>query len=214
MAREGHPAQVSCRVLAVSESGFYAWRSRSPSVRAIRHAWLTDMITQVHVESNGTYGAPRVRAELVMGRGITVGHNAVAMLMRRAGLQGLPGARRRRPKHQTPTAGDLVERSFARPEPNQLWVTDITEHPTREGKVYCAVVLDTFSRRIVGWSIDTSAHKGETVPASGSRSRCVPHGRAAETMSPFRSKRSIARSSDVRASSSRPRSCIVAARSG
>jgi len=156
MAEEGHPAQVCCRVLAVSESGFYEWRRRAPSSRAIRHAWLTDMITQVHMESNGIYGARRVHAELTMGRGITVGHNAVAMLMRRASLQGLPGARKRRLRHQTPTASDLVERSFARAEPNQLWVTDITEHPTREGKVYCSVVLDTFSRRIVGWSIDSS----------------------------------------------------------
>ena len=156
MAEEGHPAEVSCRILGVSDSGFYAWRSRSPSARSIRHAWLTDMITQVHVESRGTYGARRVHAELTMGRGITVGHNAVTMLMHRASLQGLPGARKRRSRHQTPTASDLVERSFARAEPNQLWVTDITEHPTREGKVYCAVVLDTFSRRIVGWSIDAS----------------------------------------------------------
>ena len=156
MAEEGHPAQICCRVLAVSDSGFYAWRSRSPSARAIRHAWLTDMITQVHLESNGTYGALRVHAELTMGRGLSVGHNAVAMLMHRAGLQGLPGARKRRSRHEAPTAEDLVERSFERAEPNQLWVTDITEHPTREGKVYCAVVLDTFSRRIVGWSIDAS----------------------------------------------------------
>jgi len=90
----------------------------------------TDVITQIHLESRGTYGAPRVHAELTMGRGIAVGHNAVAMLMHRAGLQGLPGARRDR-SSQTPTVGDLVERSFARTQPNQLWVTDITEHPTR-----------------------------------------------------------------------------------
>jgi putative transposase len=156
MANEGHPAEVGCRILEVSDSGFYAWRSRAPSPRAIRHAWLTDMITQVHLESNCTYGALRVHAELTLGRGIMVGHNAVAMLMRRAELHGLPGARRRRSKHQTPTASDLVERSFARTEPNQLWVTDITEHQTREGKVYCSVVLDVFSRRVVGWSIDAS----------------------------------------------------------
>jgi len=156
MAEEGHPIQIACRVLAVSESGFYAFRSRSPSPRAIRHAWLTDVITQAHLESRGTYGALRVHAELTLGRGISVGHNAVTMLMHRAGLMGLPGSRRRRSKHQTPTVGDLVERSFARTEPNQLWVTDITEHPTREGKVYCSVVLDAFSRRIVGWSIDSS----------------------------------------------------------
>lgn len=95
MAEEGHPAQICCRVLAVSDSGFYAWRSRAPSARAIRHAWLTDMITQIHLDSNGTYGALRVHAELTMGRGVTVGHNAVAMLMHRAGLQGLPGVRER-----------------------------------------------------------------------------------------------------------------------
>ncbi len=157
MAEEAHPIEVACRVLEVSDSGFYAWRSRSPSPRTIRHAWLTDVITQVHLESHGTYGARRVHAELTMGRGVGVGHNAVAMLMRRAGLHGLPGSRRRRMIHQTPTATDLVERSFTRAEPNQLWVTDITEHPTREGKVYAAVVLDVFSRRIVGWSIDASA---------------------------------------------------------
>jgi putative transposase len=91
-----------------------------------------------------------------MGPGVIVGHNAVAMLMRRADLQGLPGARKRRSRHETPTAGDLVERDFVRAEPNQRWVTDITEHHTREGRVYCAVVLDVFSRRVVGWSIDSS----------------------------------------------------------
>ncbi len=78
------------------------------------------------------------------------------MLMRAAGVKGLPGNKRARSKHQTPTASDLVDRKFTRDEPNKLWVTDITEHPTREGKIYCAVVLDTFSRRVVGWSIDSS----------------------------------------------------------
>src|SRR5689334_24329419 len=76
--------------------------------------------------------------------------------MHRAGIKGLPGNRRPKPKHQTPTAGDLVHRQFTRPLPDQLWVTDITEHPTREGKVYCAVVLDTYSRKVVGWSIDSA----------------------------------------------------------
>jgi putative transposase len=139
----------------VSESGYYEWRFRPPSARAIRHAWLTEMIAQVHAESNGTYGARRVHAELRLGRGL-VGHNAVEMLMRRAGLHGLPGSRRSRRRHDTPTAEDLVDRQFARTAPDQLWVTDITEHRTREGKIYCAVVLDTFSRRVVGWSIDTN----------------------------------------------------------
>ena len=156
MAAEGHSIKVCCRTLEVTEAGFYAWRTRPPSVRAIRHAWLTDVITQVHVDSRGTYGARRVHAELTIGMGIVVGHGAVEMLMRRAGLQGLPNKRRFRTKVQAATASDLVGRSFARSEPDQLWVTDITEHHTREGKVYCSVVLDVFSRRVVGWSIDSA----------------------------------------------------------
>lgn len=156
MAAEGHSIKVSCRVLEVTEAGFYAWRKRPPSERAIRHAWLTDLITKAHVDSRGTYGARRVHAELTIGLGIMVGHNAVEMLMRRAGLQGLPNKRRPRSKVQMATATDLVERAFARSQPDQLWVTDITEHRTREGKLYCSVVLDVFSRRVVGWSIDSA----------------------------------------------------------
>ncbi len=154
---DGLPAQTACRVLGVSESGYYARRGRPPSARAIRHVWLTDLIRQVHAASRGTYGARRVHAELAMGYGVAVGHNAVGMLMSRAGIAGLPG--NRRPGRKTsgpPTALDLVDRQFTRAEPDELWVTEITEHPTREGKVYCAVVLDTFSRRVVGWSIDSS----------------------------------------------------------
>ncbi|MEV2242661.1 IS3 family transposase, partial [Micromonospora sp. NPDC049891] len=156
MAAEGLPVEICCRVLVVSASGYYAWRNRPPSQRALRHAWLTEQIRAVHAASRGTYGSRRVHAELRMGRGLVVGYHAVEMLMRRAGIHGLPGSRRPRPKHQTPTASDLVNRDFARSSPNQLWVTDITEHPTREGKVYCAVVLDTFSRKVVGWSIDAT----------------------------------------------------------
>ena len=157
MAAEGLPVQVCCRVLEVSESGFYAWRARPPSARAIRHAWLTDTIRQVHAASRQTYGSRRVHAELTLGRGITVGDHAVELLMRRAGLQGVTG----RPKYRRglrpeATASDLVNRQFARAGRDQLWVTDITEHPTREGKLYCAVVLDACSRRVVGWSIDAT----------------------------------------------------------
>jgi putative transposase len=95
-----------------------------------------------------------VHAELRLGRGIVVGHNAIAMLMRRAGLAGVTGRPKWRHAKPDQVAADLVDRAFTRTGPNQLWVTDITEHPTREGKVYCAVVLDAFSRRVVGWSID------------------------------------------------------------
>jgi putative transposase len=91
-----------------------------------------------------------------LGLGLQVGHGQVELLMARAAIKGLSGTRRPRPRHDTATAVDLVERMFTREAPNRLWVTDITEHRTYEGKVYCAVVLDTFSRRVVGWSIDTS----------------------------------------------------------
>lgn len=156
MADEQLPVQLACRILGVSESGYYAWKSRPPSQRSIRHAWLTDLIIRVHADSRQTYGAKRVHAELTMGHGITVSHGAVEMLMRRAGIQGITGRPKFRRVPNVATASDLVERQFHRDDPNRLWVTDITEHPTREGKVYCAVVLDTFSRRIVGWSIDAS----------------------------------------------------------
>lgn len=156
MAAEGLPVEVSTRVCGVSVSGFYEWRTRAPSQRAIRHAWLTDQIIEVHAASRGTYGSRRVHAELTMGRGVEVGYHAITMLMARAGIQGIPGSRRRRKATGGPTALDLVDRNFARPAPDQLWVTDITEHPTREGKVYCCVVLDACSRRVVGWSIDAA----------------------------------------------------------
>ena len=127
-----------------------------PSNRSIRHAWLTDHIIDIHAASRGTYGARRVHAEPTIARGVSVGHGAVELLMARAGLKGLPGNHRRRKRHDTPTSSDLVDRRFSRSGPDELWVTDITEHPTREGKVYCCVVLDVFSRRVVGWSIDSS----------------------------------------------------------
>ena len=129
----------------------------SPPSRSSRRDWSPGRRRrQIHTASRGTYGAHRVHAELTLGRGIRVGHNAVAMLMRRAGLAGLSGRRGWRRIPNMATAADLVDRRFTRDRPDQLWVTDVTEHPTREGKVYCAVVLDVFSRRVVGWSIDAS----------------------------------------------------------
>lgn len=156
MASERLPIEVACRVLDVAVSSFYARRDRPPSQRAIRHAWLTDLIRQIHRDSRGTYGARRVYAKPTLGHGIAVGRNAVEMLMRRAGIAGIGGRTRFRRVATIATANDLVERQFARHDPDQLWVTDITEHPTLEGKLYCAVVLDAFSRRVVGWSIDAS----------------------------------------------------------
>ena len=104
MASEKLSVQLACRVLEVAESGFYEWRSRPLSPRALRHAWLTEQIHAVHQASFGTYGSRRVHAELRLGLGITVGHGAVEMLMRRAGIVGLPGRKRRRPVHDTALA--------------------------------------------------------------------------------------------------------------
>jgi putative transposase len=95
-------------------------------------------------------------AELTLGQGLTVSHGTVELLMRTAGLQGLSGRRKWRRTVPDSIATNLVGRQFGRNQPNSLWVTDITEHRTIEGKVYCAVVLDTYSRRVVGWSIDAS----------------------------------------------------------
>ena len=154
---QGINVQQACIALEVSQSGYYAWKDRPDAPRTLRRIWLAGEIADVHKESGGTYGSLRVTAELKYGRGISVGHNAVGDIMRQLGLKGLP--RRRLPrgaKLHTVTSLDLVGRKFRRDRPNELWVTDITEHPTREGKVYCCVVLDTFSRKVVGWSIDST----------------------------------------------------------
>lgn len=157
MSAERLPVQKACRLLGVSESGYYAWKTRVPSNRQIRHAWLLEQIQAVHEAARGVYGARRVWAELTMGLGLQVGRSQVELVMARAGLRGIPGPRRSRySRSDAPLPGDLVRREFARDHPNMLWVTDVTEHRTREGKVYCAVVLDTFSRKVVGWAIDSS----------------------------------------------------------
>ncbi|HCV36824.1 MAG TPA: hypothetical protein DF783_07835 [Acidimicrobiaceae bacterium] len=121
MVAEGHAVAVCTRECCVSSSGFYAWKRRSPSKRAIRHAWLTDLIVMIHADSRGTYGGRRVHAELTIGRGIPVGYEAVCLLIRRAGIQGLPDNRSRRCKAPSaPTAADLVDRNFARSDLDQL----------------------------------------------------------------------------------------------
>lgn len=117
---------------------------------------LLKQIRQIHEESRGTYGSPRVHAELTLGLGLPVNVKRVARLMRQAGLQGLYRRRRHGCTVRDPDAqprADLVNRHFTVDDPNRLWITDITEHPTVEGKVYCAAVMDAYSRLIVGWSI-------------------------------------------------------------
>ena len=153
LAADGVVAAVACRVLAVSTAGYYEWRERAPSARAVADQALSEQIVELHAMSRGSYGAPRVHAELRLGRGVRCGRKRVARLMRSAGLHGIY---RRRGRHARPAPAvhdDLVRRRFVADALDRLWLTDITEHPTREGKVYCAAVLDVYSRRIVGWSI-------------------------------------------------------------
>ena len=146
-----------CRVLAVSASGYYAWRQRPPSARARADAELTARISAIHQYSRATYGAPRIHEEL-LAAGIHLGRKRVARLMKAAGLWGV--SRRKwvattvRERGARP-APDLVERNFVAAAPNRLWVADITYIPTWAGFLYLAVVLDAFSRRIVGWAMET-----------------------------------------------------------
>ena len=149
MAAQGLSVQLACRVLEVSESGYYARRSRAPSLRSIRHAWLTGVIREVHTASRGTYGIRRVHADLTLGRGIVVGHQAVELLMRRAGIQGISGRPRYRRIPGIATAGDRVERQFHRDQPDQLWVT--TSPSIRPGKARCTAPSCSTPGR-VAWS--------------------------------------------------------------
>jgi putative transposase len=128
MAAETLPVELGCRLLGVSESGYYAWPDRPLSARAVRPAWRTAEIRRVHHESRDTYGALRVHAELTLGRGGVVGHGAVAMLMARAGSAGLSERPRYRRIPHVATASDLVKRNFSRDESDSLWVTDIERH--------------------------------------------------------------------------------------
>ena len=144
-----------CRVLGVSCSGYYAWRKRPPSKRARKDAMLTKKIRQIHDNSRGTYGSPRVHAAL-QAEGIRVGKKRVARLMKEADLRGV--SRRKRPSTTIQEEGarpapDLVERDFSAEKPDQLWVADITYVPTDRGYLYLSVVLDAFSRRVVGWAM-------------------------------------------------------------
>ncbi|WP_344230529.1 IS3 family transposase, partial [Microbacterium binotii] len=154
LAADGIPVAVACRFLNVSTSGYYDWVSRPPSRRALADAELTTTIRRIHADSRETYGAPRVLAELRLGLSVRVGRKRVARLMRIDGLVGVSHRRKRRGwKPDTATHEDLVKRQFRADAPNRLWFCDITQHRARDGWVYCAAVIDAFSRRIVGWSI-------------------------------------------------------------
>lgn len=150
------PVRTMCRALGVSTSGFYAWRDRQPSPRAMANAVMTERIRQINKDSYESYGMPRVREEL-QEQGEIISRKRIARLMRVAGIRGISRRRAftvttRRDQKQRP-APDLVQRRFHADGPDQLWVADMTYVPTWVGFVYLAVVLDVWSRRVVGWAI-------------------------------------------------------------
>jgi putative transposase len=156
--KANHRVSVMCRTLKISKSGFYSWRDRAPSTRAKSDAALSEKIGRLHRNSRETYGAPRIHFEL-RTLGVRCGRKRVARLMREAGLFGCGGRRRkvrttlRSQTERTPPAPDLVKRNFTPEAPNHLWVADITYVRTWEGWLYLAFVLDTYSRKVVGWSM-------------------------------------------------------------
>jgi len=153
------PVEACCRTMKVSRSAFFAWRhaQANPTQRMLDNAELGDLIIKIHEQSFGTYGTRRVTAELRHGLGREVNHKRVERLMREHGLQGV--TRRRRGKGCTrsrttdPRSDYLGHRQFRPDRPDRLWVQDVTQHRTSEGWVYLAVVIDAWSRRVVGWSI-------------------------------------------------------------
>jgi transposase InsO family protein len=155
--RADHAVETLCVVLNLSRSGYYAWLARGRSSHVRRDEELLGAIREEHIASRGIYGAPRIRAMLGR-RGLKTSRKRVARLMRDAGIVGVT----RRFKHSTTVrdpgarpAPDLVDRDFTADGPNQLWVADITHTPTRSGTLYLAMVLDVWSRKVVGWATGT-----------------------------------------------------------
>jgi transposase InsO family protein len=149
------PVAQMCRVLGVSRSGYYAWRSRKPSAAEVRREELTAEAKHIHARVKGRYGSPRIHAELV-ARGHECCVNFVAKLMRQAGIAAKTKRKFKQTtdsNHSMPVAQNVLDRQFDPEEPNASWVADITYVPTREGWLYLAVVEDLFSRMVVGWSM-------------------------------------------------------------
>jgi putative transposase len=152
-----YPVKTMCRVLDVSTSGYYAWRKRQPSQRAQEDQRLLKRIHSIHERSKGTYGAPRIHAELAEA-GVRVGRKRVARLMRAEHLRGVSRRKAPRTTQRKPgarPAPDLVKRNFTASGPDHLWVADITYVATWAGWLYLAVVVDAWSRRVVGWAMST-----------------------------------------------------------
>jgi putative transposase len=172
------PVATMCRLLEVSKAGFYAWQDRPMSARARRDVELTALIHQIHERSyNGTYGATRIHRELREAYGVRVGRKRVERLMRRAGLKGVQKRRfwcTTRSGVRERWAPDLVERKFVADRPNALWLADVTYVSTFEGFLYLAIVLDVFSRLIVGWAMD--ARLGSQLVLKALEMACAQRG--------------------------------------
>ncbi len=154
--RADHSVKTLCRVLGVSRSGFHAWAARPPSQRDLVNAVLLERVRELHAASRRTYGSPRIHRDL-RADGTRVGRKRVERLMRQAGLSGTVKRRRGKTTIRVPgvrVADDLVRRDFQPAAPNTLWLADITYLRSWEGWLYLAVVLDCFSRRIVGFAIE------------------------------------------------------------
>lgn len=152
-----HSISRLCKVLGVTRQGFHAWRRRGPSLRSLGDAELKRLIVQIYDGSHGIYGAPRVQLDLAEDHDVRVGRKRVARLMRELGIQGV-SRRGKKPRttvqaEKAPPAPDLVERRFVADRPNALWLADITYVETVQGYLFLAVVMDMFSRKIVGWSM-------------------------------------------------------------
>ncbi len=150
-----YPMRILCRVLRVSRSGYYAWRTRKPSARQLEDERLRPKVMEAFKTGRGTYGSPRVRDELV-DQGFEIGRKRVARLMRELGLQGVTPRKFRmttNSDHGHPIAKNLIDRDFVASGPNEKWATDITYIWTAEGWLYLAIVMDLYSRRILGWSV-------------------------------------------------------------
>jgi len=150
-----YSVRMMCRVLGVSRSGYNAWVDRPESARSQRHRELTEKIRYFHKASRETYGSPRIREDLLEA-GEKVGENTVALLMRRSGI--VPKTVRRfrvtTDSRKTVPAPNLLAQQFVVKRPNQRWVSDITFIPTREGWLYLAVIIDLYSRAVIGWAMD------------------------------------------------------------
>jgi putative transposase len=152
--RNHYSIRMMCALLRVSRSGYYAWRGRPESATKRRNRQLTDKIRSLHAASGGVYGSPKIHQQLVAS-GESCGRHKVAKLMRQAGLRGCPKKRYR--SHSSPAvavkAANLLQQDFSAEQSNERWVSDITYIPTRQGWLYLAVVMDLYSRRIIGWSM-------------------------------------------------------------